>query len=105
MTATLRDSAGAEIRLTNERLAHLLDVHPEIAGNAHLISKTLAAPDLVVQPGRHAEARLYYRRFEVEELGEKYMCVVVQAIPSTPFVLTAYFADRIKEGALLWQKE
>ena len=31
--SNLRDYRGVDIRLTDERLAHMRDVHPEIAAN------------------------------------------------------------------------
>jgi hypothetical protein len=80
------------------------DVHPEIASNEALIAETVGAPELVVQSGSDRDSRLYYRRYQIEELGEKYMCVLVKATGDSSFVLTAYFTDRVKNGEVLWQK-
>ncbi|MCH8800106.1 MAG: hypothetical protein IH963_04280 [Chloroflexi bacterium] len=44
---TLRDYIGREIRLTEERIAHILDRHPEIFAFTHTIAETLEAPDSV----------------------------------------------------------
>lgn len=103
--ATLRDYRGVELRLTQERLAHMRDIHPEISANEPLLAETVSAPELVVQSGSDRDARLYYRRYQIEELGEKYLCVLVKTTGRSPFVLTAYFTDRIKNGEVLWRKE
>jgi hypothetical protein len=101
----LRDYRGVEIRLTDERLAHMRDVHPEIVANERFIAETVAAPEIVVQSEMDRAARLYYRRYRVTGIGEKHMCVLVKATGESPFVLTAYFTDRIKRGEVLWQRE
>lgn len=102
---TLRDYRGVELRLTEERLAHMRDTHPEVAENESLIAATLAAPEIVVQSGSDRDARLYYRRYRTDQVGEKHMCVLVKATGDSSFVLTAYFTDRIKNGEVLWRKE
>jgi hypothetical protein len=101
----LLDYRGIEIRLTEERLAHMRDVHPEIMANEGFIAETLADPDLVVQSGSDVAAHLYYRRYQVANLGEKHMCVLVQTTVESPFVLTAYLTDRVKKGEVLWERE
>lgn len=102
--ATLRDYRGVGIRLTDERLAHLRETHPEMRANEAGIALTLAAPEKVVQSVSDARARLYYREFDVPGLGSKLVCVLVIATDS-PFVLTAYVTDRVKKGAVLWPSE
>ena len=43
----LRDFQGLEVRLTDERLAHILE-HPEMAGMEPAIEETLLRPERVV---------------------------------------------------------
>lgn len=105
MTRLLRDYRGVEVRLTDERLAHMRDIHPEIASNERLIAETVTAPEIVVQSGSDGDAHLYYRRYRVANIGEKRMCVLVEAPGDSPFVLTAYFTDRIKTGDVPWRNE
>ena len=102
--SSLRDYRGVNIRLSDERLAHMLDVHPEIAANEHFIAETVGAPEIVVQSRSDARARLYYRGYRLDDLGEKRLCVLV-LMADDPFVLTAYFTDRIKKGEILWRRE
>lgn len=72
---TLRDYAGLAIRLTDERLAHILE-HPEMAGLEAAIEETLSRPQQVVQSLSDPQARLCY--------------------------LTAYLTDKIRKGVALW---
>jgi hypothetical protein len=44
----IRDRRGFPIRLTDERLAHILE-HPEMARLEEAITETLTAPERVVQ--------------------------------------------------------
>jgi len=85
---TIYDHQGMGIRLTDERLAHILE-HPE------RIMESLSDP----------KARLYYRFYVGTMVGDKFLCVVVKIVGEEAFVLTAYLTDRIKRGVLIWPKE
>jgi len=97
------DYAGLRIRLTDERLAHILD-HPEMETLVSAIGETLTKPDCSVQSASDEDARLYYRHETTANLGEKYICVVVKIHGDDAFVLTAYLTDHIKKGTLLWNR-
>ena len=71
----LTDFEGLVVRLTDERLAHILE-HPEMVGMEHAIGETLARPERVVQSTSEADA----------------------------FVVTAYLTDTIKRGTTLRPK-
>ena len=45
---TLKEFEGRSIRLTSERLKHILD-HPEMANMTHSIEETLASPEKVIE--------------------------------------------------------
>ena len=98
----LRDYQGVDHRLTDERLAHILE-HPEMAGLEGAIEQTLANPEYVVQSLSDDQARLYYRFYSATLGGEKFLCVVVKTGGNGPFVLTAYLTDKVKKGDLLWR--
>jgi molybdopterin synthase catalytic subunit len=97
----LRDLDGLAIRLTDERLAHILE-HPEMAGLERNIEETLAQPQSVVESFADPSARLYYRFYLGTKVGDKYLCVVVKISGADAFVLTAYLTDRIKRGVPIW---
>ena len=102
MTRTIRDFEGARVRLEDERLLHILEDHPELGGHDHLIDETLELPEKVVQSMSDRFVRLYYSD-ERAVLGKR-LCVVVKKAGIDAFVLTAYVTDRVKKGAVVWQK-
>ena len=68
----LDDCFGHKVRLTDERLAHILE-HPEMAGMAGEIERVLRRPQLV-------------RRSRSDDA----------------FIVTAYLTDKPKPGEDLW---
>jgi len=103
-TRILRDFQGLAIRLTEERLAHVLE-HPEMAGMEAAIEETLLRPERVVQSFSDPRAHLYYRLYLGTRVGDKHLCVVVKVMQTEAFVVTAYLTDKIKRGVLLWPRE
>jgi hypothetical protein len=97
----LLDHSGRTIRLTRERLEHIL-LHPEMAESEAEIAESLRQPERVVQSLSDPEAWLYYRRYPTTRVGDKYLCVVVKIGPTDAFVVTAYLTDKVKGGSQLW---
>jgi hypothetical protein len=89
------DHQGLAVRLTGERLAHILD-HPEMVGLEAAISETLKHPALVIESISDEAARLYYRFYSGTRVGDKFVCVVVKVKPGDAFVLTTYLTDKPK---------
>ena len=56
----IHDYQGVSIRLTDERLAHILE-HPEMEGLAGAIEEALRHPEKVVESLSDPEPRLYCR--------------------------------------------
>jgi molybdopterin synthase catalytic subunit len=100
----IHDYQGVPIRLTDERLAHILE-HPEMVGLESAIEQTLARPETVIESFSDPQARLYYRFYVGTRVGDKYLCVVVKISRDDAFVLTAYLTDRVKRGAQIWPQE
>ena len=99
----LNDYQGRSVRLTDERLAHILE-HPEMASVASWIDETLADPDTVAESVSDPLVALYYRWYTTTPVGPKWLCIVVKVELADAFVITAYLTDRIKRGAVLWQR-
>ena len=97
----IKDFDGHRIRLTDERLAHILD-HPEMVGMLVTIEETLREPTAVIQSISDPEAKMYYRFYMGTKVGDKYLCVVVKRQFDDAFVLTAYLTDKIKKGEKIW---
>lgn len=98
----LKDYKGIQIRLTDERLTHILE-HPEMNNMTTAISNTLLNPEYVVQSLSDEEAHLYYRYYSKTMVEGKYLCVIVKMKESDAFVLTAYLTDKVKKGKILWK--
>jgi hypothetical protein len=97
----LHDYEGRSIRLTDERLAHILE-HPEMVGMEAAIEETLVAPEAVIGSFSDERAHLYYRFYVGTRVGDKYVCVVVKIASNDAFVLTVYLTDKIKKGTQIW---
>ena len=90
------DEHGNEVRLTDERLRHILRRHPEMAFQLHRFAETLASPD-AVSPSRSSPAiHLYYRLYPDLRGRNRYICLVVKRETDHSFILTAYLDRRIK---------
>lgn len=101
---TLKDFQGLTIRLTDERLAHILG-HPEMGGMERAIEEALVRPERVVESFSDPQSHLYYRFYVGTRVGDKYLCVVVKVREADAFVLTAYLTDKLKRGVLLWPRK
>ena len=94
---------GVPIRLTRERLKHITDHHPELAGGDYRILETLNTPDLV-QKGDSGTllAVKKYAKCPVSE--NKYLVVAYkESSESDGFVLTAYYQSSLRQRMILWK--
>ncbi len=90
------DERGNEVRLTDERLRHILRRHPEMAFQIRQLAETLASPD-AVSPSRSSPAvQLYYRLYPDLRGRNRYTCLVVKREADYSFILTGYLARSIK---------
>ena len=96
----LVDYQGRRIRLTDERLAHILK-HPEMASMEAELNRTLQSPEIVRLSKSDAEIALYYRFYTDTTVGDKWLCVVVKFLVEDAFILTAYLTDKPKQGESL----
>jgi hypothetical protein len=100
---TLVDYQERSIRLTAERWEHILE-HPEMSGQRWCLAETLAAPDKVVATVKDEQVHAYHRYYEDTPVTRKYMVVVIKLLPDDAFVLTAFFASKLKKGNVVWQR-
>jgi hypothetical protein len=98
---TLQDCFGRQVRLTDERLAHILE-HPEMRAMGSEIEQVLRQPQLVRRSILDAAARLFYEFYAQTIVGGKWLCVVVKYAEDDAFVVTAYLTDKPKAGEDLW---
>jgi len=100
----IRDCFGRSVRLTDERLAHILQ-HQELAGMEEAISRALQTP-IEVRVSRSDETvQLFYEYYAKTRVGGKWLCVVVKYPAEDAFVVTAYLTDQLKPGESVWPKK
>jgi hypothetical protein len=97
----LLDFQGLRVRLTDERLEHILE-HPEMTGSERAIEETVRSPERVLESLFDSSVRLYYRFYRGTAVGDKHLCVVVKTVEGDAFILTAYLTDSVKRGWRLW---
>jgi hypothetical protein len=95
---------GHSVRLTDERLEHILE-HAEMAGMDGEIERVLQAPTEVRLSRADDNVRLFYEFYAQTRVGGKWLCVVVKYLPDDAFVITAYLTETIKAGETLWPKK
>ena len=98
---TLMDYQGEKVRLTDERLNHILE-HPEMINMESAIEETLSKPELVIRSRTDEMTNLNYRYYYRTKVGDKWLCVVVKYAVEDSFLLTAYLTDKPKKGVQLW---
>lgn len=98
---TLTDCFGHSVRLTDERLAHILE-HAEMKGMEADIENVLRQPQFVRRSRSDSTVRLFYEFYAQTIVAGKWLCVVVKYLQSDGFVVTAYLTDKPKAGEDLW---
>jgi hypothetical protein len=98
------DCFGHEVRLTDERLAHILQ-RAEMAGMEEDIERVLQFPMEVRVSLSDESVRLFYEFYAQTRVGGKWLCVVVKYSPDDAFVITAYLTDKPKAGETIWPKK
>lgn len=98
---TIQDCFGHTVRLTDERMAHILE-HPEMKEMGAEIERVLIAPETVRRSRSDAAVRLFYEFYTQTIVGGKWLCVVVKYLQDDAFVVTAYLTDKPKTGETLW---
>lgn len=99
----IQDCFGTSVRLTDERLAHILE-HIEMVGMGHEIERVLQTPSEVRRSRSDDDVRLFYEFYAETRVGGKWLCVVVKYLPDDAFIITAYLTDSVKAGEILWPK-
>ena len=90
------DERGNEVRLTDERLGHILRRHPEMSFQVDRFAETLANPDAIVQSRSSPAVQLYYRLYPDLRNRNRYVCLVLKRERNYSFILTAYLGRKIK---------
>jgi len=100
----IRDCFGHDVRLTDERLAHIAQ-HVELMGMENEIEHVLRSPTEVRVSVSDDDVRLFYEFYAQTRVGGKWLCVVVKYLTDDAFVITAYLTDALKAGETVWPKK
>lgn len=73
--------------------------HPPMRGRMADVVRTLAEPDEVRRSAGDPQVILFHRR-----VGPRWVCAVVKREEGCGYLITAYPADKIKSGDVLWRK-
>jgi hypothetical protein len=103
MATVLHNRFGREVRLTDERITHILE-HEEMVGQLDKVEETVREPDVIVRSQRDAEVHLYHKHYPTTPVTEKELVVAMKVTQTDAFVLTAFFTETIKKGERLWEK-
>lgn len=98
---TITDCFGHGVRLTDERLQHILE-HAEMREMSAEIERVLGSPQHVRRSRSDTAVRLFYEFYAQTIVGGKWLCVVVKYAADDAFVVTAYLTDKPKTGEDLW---
>lgn len=102
MATVLHDRFGRAVRLTDERIAHILE-HDEMTRQLDKVEETVREPDVVVRSQRDPDVHLYHKHYPTTPVTEKHLLVAVKVAQQDAFVLTAFFTDTIKQGERIWE--
>ena len=97
----LQDCFGRNVRLTDERLAHILE-RSEMKEMGDELEHLLRQPQLCRRSRSDDTVRLFYEFYQRTTVGGKWLCVVVKYAENDAFVVTAYLTDKPKAGEHLW---
>ena len=100
----IRDCFGQSVRLTDERMAHIL-LHQEMVGMEAEIEQVLQSPTEVRVSRSDQTVQLFYEYYARTRVGGKWLCAVVKYLSSDGFVVTAYLTDQLKAGETIWPKK
>ena len=92
------------IRLTDERIRHIISNHPEVSSQIRWIIETIELPDLILE-GNFSE-RIALKMYQKTPVSQnKYQVVVYKEVDDRDgFVLTAYFCSSYnKRSKVLWK--
>lgn len=105
LSKEIRSVNGAKIKLTSERIEHIIWKHPEVKPYVEKVIETVEKPDLLIQ-GELGEIKAL-KFYQSLHIGSKYMVVPYREKGSEGFIITAYFTsslDRVR-GRIVWKSQ
>jgi len=92
---------GKDIRTTNGYWRLISEgKHPIIKKYESEVIETLRDPDEIRKSKRDASVYLYYKKYP-----QWFICVLVRYLNGDGYIITAYVADKVKKGDVVWKKK
>ena len=108
MPFSVVDPRGIRIRLTPGRLAHILELHPEVERCLSEVRRAVTDPDVIQRSRRRGDTHLYYwlRPADASRYSSLYVVVVIglSVGGKAGRVWTAYLSRRLGKGEVLWRR-
>jgi hypothetical protein len=96
---------SSEVEWTDERERHIAERHPDLLPeHRERIAQTLAEPDQVRCSPRFPAVRLFSRWYPEVRGGKHVVVVVVSGPTERHWIITAYLARKLAEGAVEWKR-
>ena len=100
MAEVFWDVQGRRIRLTDERIRHILNRHSYMAELWREVVETLREVEEIRRSKSDPETVwLYHKWYYGTVRGDKWVCVVVKISPDDAYIITAYVTPEIEGGA------
>ena len=76
----IKDCLKRNVRVTDERIQHIKDNHPELDVNdlEEKVTNTLQQPEIIVASASDETVELFYKYYSKTPVGDKWLCVVVK---------------------------
>ncbi|MEK6887744.1 MAG: hypothetical protein AABX14_02240 [Candidatus Aenigmatarchaeota archaeon] len=97
-----KDKFGRTIRLTDERLQHIIVDHPEMLKPTDKIEETLTFPSIVIKSEDDPYVWLYYRPYKYSNL-KSFLLVIIKISNGEGFVITAFYVKNLHKGEIVWK--
>lgn len=87
---------GIPIRLSDERWAHIVESHDDLAGYRDMVLQVIDTPDKIYKGHEGAFVA-------VKKVGpNRNLCVVYRESAGDGFIITAYFSSKRAKGKVVW---
>ena len=86
-------SSFGKVELTDERLQHILEFHPEIKGLQKYFATSLNDPHIIKPSKSDPQVYVFYRKITIN----KFLAVVIK-INARNFILTAYITNKLNQN-------
>ena len=107
MTRFVCSYLKGEVELTKERECHIAERHPDLLPQHRgRMAETLSDPDQVRRSARFTGAKLFSKWYNDLRGGKHVVVVVVSERDQRGrhWIITAYIARRLVEGAVEWKR-